>query len=257
MNVVPVKAFTDNFIWLIAGARDAVAVDPGEAAPLLAELKTRQLSLKAVLITHHHDDHSGGLPELQQVFPGLRVYGAAAEAESITGLTHPLQGGEVLDFPEVGARFRVIPVPGHTRGHLAYLAGEALFCGDTLFGCGCGRLFEGTPAQMAASLDTLAALPATTRVYCAHEYTALNLPFALQVDPDNVELQARARRVAEQLARGEGTVPLSLGEELATNPFLRCREPALIAAAGLTAGQLDPVSVFTALRAQRDVFRAR
>lgn len=247
-----IPAFKDNYIWLLQRGRSAVVVDPGDAAPVLARLAADDLQLTGILLTHHHADHSGGVAELTARFP-VPVWAPAAE--SITGCTQPLAGGEeivVLDTP-----VQVFAVPGHTRGHLAYLAADRLFCGDTLFGLGCGRLFEGTPAQMAASLARLAALPATTWVHCAHEYTAMNLPFALAVDPDNPALRRRAQAIAAAQAAGEPTVPSTLGEELATNPFLRCGEAALITAAqGAGATGRDPVAVFAALRQWRNDFRA-
>lgn len=246
-----IPAFKDNYIWLLTGPdRRAVVVDPGDAAPVLDHLERAGLSLSAILITHHHPDHQGGVAELVARWQAS-VYGPAAE--SITGCTHPLTGGERIEL--LGETVEVWAVAGHTRGHLAYRIGDALFCGDTLFGAGCGRLFEGTPAQMHAALSRIAGLPDETAIYCAHEYTALNLPFARAVEPDSPLLAERQARVAELRAAGLPTVPLRLGEEKASNPFLRCQVPAVIAAArahGAT-GE-DPLSVFAALRAWRNNF---
>lgn len=247
-----IPAFKDNYIWLLTAGPRAAVVDPGDAAPVIAALEARGLILDSILITHHHADHQGGVADLLARWPAT-VYGP--ENESITGCSHPLCGGETIDV--LGQAVAVWAVPGHTRGHLAYHAPGVLFCGDTLFGAGCGRLFEGTPAQMADALATIAALPPETRVYCAHEYTAMNLPFALAVEPGNGALQARMHRVATARAAGEATVPLLLADELATNPFLRCHEPAVIAA-GMQAGAASSaaVDVFAALRAWRNVFQA-
>lgn len=245
-----IPAFKDNYIWLLSRDRQAFVVDPGDAAPVLQRLAADGLELGGILITHHHADHQGGIAELLAHRP-CEVFAPAEE--SITGRTRPLRGGERLDV--LGVPVEVLAVPGHTLGHLAYLAPGALFCGDTLFGAGCGRLFEGTPAQMSDSLARIAALPDEIRIYCAHEYTQMNLPFAAAVEPDNAEVQARGLRVAALRAAGQATVPLRLGEELLTNPFLRCQVPAVIAAARAQGAADDtPVSVFAALRAWRNVF---
>jgi hydroxyacylglutathione hydrolase len=245
-----IPAFKDNYIWLLTRGRRAAVVDPGDAAPVAAQLAANGLHLEAILVTHHHADHQGGVRELATRWHPT-VY--APGSESITGRTYPLRGGEritILDCP-----LEVLAVPGHTLGHLAYVAPGMLFCGDTLFGAGCGRLFEGTPAQMAASLARLAELPDDTAVYCAHEYTALNLGFARAVEPDNPLLAARLARVAAQRAAGLPSVPSTLAEEKATNPFLRCGEPAVVAAA-LAHGAVDrsPTAVFTAIRGWRNTF---
>ncbi|MDR2187430.1 MAG: hydroxyacylglutathione hydrolase [Azonexus sp.] len=242
-----IPAFKDNYIWLLRRDHQALVVDPGDAAPVLARLAEDGLTLAGILITHHHADHQGGVGELTAHHPAP-VFAPAGE--SITGRTAPLDGGERLTL--LGQTLDVLAVPGHTAGHLAYLTDDGLFCGDTLFGAGCGRLFEGTPAQMAASLDRLAALPPTTRIYCAHEYTAVNLRFATAVEPDNPAITARAAQVAAQRRANLPSVPSTLAEELATNPFLRCRQPAVIAAARQHGATDDsPVAVFAALRRWR------
>ena len=251
-DVIAIPAFRDNYIWLLRRGDNAVVVDPGDAAPVAAVLEQEGLRLAAILVTHHHADHQGGVAAL--VAAGQpAVYGPAAE--SITGLTHPLSGGERVSIPEIAAEFRVLAVPGHTRGHLAYVSGRHLFCGDTLFGAGCGRLFEGTPAQMAASLAAIAALPDATEVHCAHEYTEMNLRFAAAVEPDNPAVRQRIAAARELREQGLATVPSTLALEKATNPFLRCAEAAVIAAAAARGGNaMDPVSVFATLRAWRNDF---
>lgn len=245
-----IPAFKDNYIWLLTRGRRAAVVDPGDAAPVLARLAAEGLTLESILITHHHADHQGGVAALIKRWQP-EVFAPAAE--SITGCSHPLTGGECIEI--LGQRIEVMAVPGHTLGHLAYLAPGALFCGDTLFGAGCGRLFEGTPAQMAAALDTIAALPASTRIYCAHEYTEMNLRFALAVEPDNPAVRQRVARVAALRAAGLPSVPSTLADELATNPFLRCGEPAVIAA-GLRNAAVDrsKTAIFAAIRSWRNGF---
>lgn len=245
-----IPAFKDNYIWLLTEGRRAFVVDPGDAAPVIERLEAEGLCLEGILITHHHADHQGGIAELAARWQP-QVYAPASE--SITGCSHPLRGGERIEV--LGQTLEVLAVPGHTLGHLAYTLPGALFCGDTLFGAGCGRLFEGTPAQMADSLARLAVLPDDTRVYCAHEYTEMNLRFALAVEPDSPALKARCARVAALRAGGQPSVPSTLGEEKASNPFLRCGEPAVIEAA-LAHGAVDcsPTAVFAAIRGWRNVF---
>lgn len=224
LNVEAVPALKDNYIWALSRDNHCVVVDPGEAAPILSWMRNKGLSLSAILVTHHHGDHTGGVTELLK-HARAPVYGPAHEA--IVTVDHPLADGARLDLPEIGARFDILAVPGHTAGHIAYYGEGLLFCGDTLFACGCGRLFEGTPAQMHASLQRLAGLPGDTRVCCAHEYTLSNIAFALSVDPANAVLRQRA--VHEQAKRDQGlpTLPSTLDLERATNPFLRCHTPAL------------------------------
>jgi hydroxyacylglutathione hydrolase len=224
-EILLIPAFKDNYIWLLTRGSRAFVVDPGDAAPVLARLAADDLVLEGILITHHHADHQGGVAELLARYPAA-VF--APVNESITGCTQPLSGGERIDV--LGTSVEVMAVPGHTLGHLAYHAPGALFCGDTLFAAGCGRLFEGTPEQMSASLDQIADLPDETLIYCAHEYTEANLRFALAVEPENEALQQRVVKVAALRAAGQSSVPSTLAEEKATNPFLRCTEPAVIAA---------------------------
>ncbi len=250
MDIVALNAFDDNYIWTLRAGGCAVVVDPGDAAPVLRHLAASGDKLCAILITHHHGDHTGGIAELVARFP-VPVWGPDR-----LGIARPVASGDRVALAELGLDFEVIPVQGHTRDHVAYYRRGALFCGDTLFACGCGRLFEGTPAQMHASLARLAALPADTGVYCAHEYTLSGLRFARAVEPDNPALPGYLAE-AERL-RGEGrpTLPSSIGRELATNPFLRLKEPAVLAAAASRLGRqpADEVETFAVLRQWRDNF---
>lgn len=252
-EIIRIPAFKDNYIWLLRQGTAAVAIDPGDADPVLEVLARERLTLASILITHHHQDHQGGIAELLEYSPGIAVFGPALE--SITGITHPLSGGERIRLPALDVEMRVVAVPGHTLGHLAYYGEGCLFCGDTLFAGGCGRVFEGTPAQMYASLAQLATLPDETQVYCAHEYTEANLRFALAVEPGNRKLRQRSDEVAVLRAKGEATVPSTLAMEKATNPFLRCNMPAVRSAAqNQCAGADDPVTVFGTIREWKNSF---
>jgi hydroxyacylglutathione hydrolase len=253
LQVVPVKAFKDNYIWTLHNARHAAVVDPGEAAPVLDYLARERLELAAILATHHHPDHVGGIAEILRRHE-VPVYGP--RGEPIATLTRPVSEGDQVTIPELGASFSVLDIPGHTRAHIAYYGAGALFCGDTLFACGCGRLFEGTAEQMYASLQKLLALPDDTKVYCGHEYTLANIGFAKAVEPQNAALEAREERDRRLRAAGKPTLPSRLGEEKATNPFLRCQEPAVIESANkyLGARVSDPVRVFAAIRNWKDQF---
>ncbi len=252
LTVSRIPAFKDNYIWLLHSGNSAVAVDPGAAQPVLDLLRREGLTLVGILITHHHDDHQGGVADLLAEY-SAEVFGPAQE--SITGITQPLQGGETIHIDALNLEFQVLAVPGHTCGHLAYYGAGNLFCGDTLFGAGCGRLFEGTAAQMADSLARLAALPDDTAVYCAHEYTEANLRFALAVEPGNPHVQERVRQVTAARAQGLPTIPSTLALEKATNPFLRCQESEVRASARTRKADLgDAVDVFAVLRAWRNGF---
>ena len=253
MAIHAVPAFKDNYIWVLERAGSAVAVDPGDARPVQDFLAARSLKLTAVLATHHHADHVGGLPELARHWK-CPTYGPTREVEA--ALDKRLAHGERFEVPGVGLELEAIDIPGHTAGHIALFGGGVLFCGDTLFACGCGRLFEGTPAQMAASLGRLAVLPGETRVYCGHEYTLANIAFAQAVEPGNRALAEREKRDAATRARGEATLPSTIADELATNPFLRCAEPEVVASAERHAGRRlgDPVEVFAELRTWKNSF---
>ena len=229
LEIVPIPAFADNYIWALLRDGRCVVVDPGDAAPVFAFLAARHLTLDAIVITHHHADHVGGIAALTARWP-VPVYGPAAE--NIVGVTHALAEGDQVALPNfVDEPFRVMEVPGHTSGHIAYVSGDILFCGDTLFAAGCGRLFEGTARQLHASLMRLAALPDATRVFCTHEYTLSNLRFALAVDGDNNALVERGFVEQERRSRDVPTLPSTIALERATNPFLRCAEPALMQSA--------------------------
>ncbi|MDE1928373.1 MAG: hydroxyacylglutathione hydrolase, partial [Burkholderiales bacterium] len=234
----------------------AVVVDPGAAAPVLEALQAQGLTLAGILVTHHHPDHVGGVDALRPLLQGP-VWGPAREAIPVP--FEPLRDGDLIDV--LGLEFEVLDVPGHTAGHIAYAqrgaaAAGLLFCGDTLFSAGCGRLFEGTPAQMHASLARLAALPADTRVCCTHEYTLSNLRFARAVEPDNSDLEDYERHCSALRQAGRPTLPSSIGLEQRVNPFLRCSVPAVVAAARRCgAGGDDPISVFGALRHWKNNYR--
>jgi hydroxyacylglutathione hydrolase len=253
LQVVPVKAFKDNYIWTLRDARHAAVVDPGEATPVLDYLARENLKLVAVLATHHHPDHVGGIAEILR-HHRVPVYGP--KNEPIETLTRAVGGGDKVEIPELGAKFDVLDIPGHTRAHIAYYGGGALFCGDTLFACGCGRVFEGTPEQMHASLSKLASLPDETLVYCGHEYTLANIGFAKAVEPGNTALDKREARDRKLREAGKPTLPSTLGDEKATNPFLRVAHPAVIESANkyLGARVSDPVRVFAAIRDWKNKF---
>jgi hydroxyacylglutathione hydrolase len=253
-----VPAFQDNYLWLVHRDSMAIVVDPGDAAPIEAALQRIGASLCAIVLTHHHPDHTGGVAALADARPGIAVYGPIGE--HIPGVTVSLSGGDRVRIAPLDLDFEVIDVPGHTRGHIAYFT-EAdgiprVFCGDTLFGCGCGRLFEGTAEQMQGSLARLAALPPNTLAYCAHEYTLSNIRFALAVEPDNAALQGRALDDGARRERGEATVPFRISLEKATNPFLRWDSATVREAADarIANASRSPATTFAALRAWKDRF---
>ena len=251
LQVIPLPAFDDNYLWLLVRDEQAIVVDPGDAAPVLDYLAQHGLELCAILCTHHHSDHVGGIRKLLQQFK-VPVYGPAHE--TIPGRTHPVTEGDTVKIPELDLEFSVIEVPGHTAGHVAYYGAERLFCGDTLFACGCGRLFEGTPAMMYASIAKLARLPDATLMYCAHEYTLDNIRFARKVEPDNADLIQREVNDRATRAQNLPTVPTTMGLEKRTNPFMRSLEPTVIQAAERYVGHglSDPAQVFSTVRAWKD-----
>ena len=256
LNVLTVPAFSDNYLWIIHDGVNAAVVDPGDATPIMDALNKHKLSLVTILLTHHHSDHVGGVARLLQHYD-VPVY--APRKDPIAHVTQPLDEGDTVSIAALDLKLSVLDVPGHTLGHIAYVAKEQgwLFCGDTLFAGGCGRLFEGTPAQMLASLEKLAALPDDTKVYCAHEYTIANLRFAMAAEPGNDTLAARYKTEQAKREQGLPTVPSSIGLEKSTNPFLRTRLPAL-ANQLIAEGRLDkqdPVAVFAALREWKNDFR--
>lgn len=255
LNVHRIPAFDDNYIWLIQaqGTNKVIVVDPGDATPVLNTLKSNHLELIAIFITHHHADHTAGISELTKT-ASIPVYGPANE--TIKGVTHPQSGIEPIaadpDFP----LFTVLNTPGHTPGHISYLAEGKLFCGDTLFAAGCGRLLGGTAEQLHASLNLLASLPPTTTIYCAHEYTLANLGFARAVEPENELVQQRYEQTEKQRQKQQPTVPSLMRDELATNPFLRCHLDNIKKATEKFSGHLltDSQAVFSSLRAWKDRF---
>jgi hydroxyacylglutathione hydrolase len=253
MQVHAVPAFQDNYLWVLTAGRHAAVVDPGDAAPVQRFLEANGLELSAILATHHHGDHVGGVRSLVERWK-CPVFGPAHDG--VAALDRKLGEGDRVEVPGVGVGFSVLDVPGHTAGHIAYVGEGVAFCGDTLFACGCGRLFEGTPAQMLDSLGKLAALAPATRVYCAHEYTLSNIRFARAVEPGNAALAAREARDRATRERGEPTVPSTIGDELATNPFLRCHEPEVVASAERHAGRrlASTVDVFAEIRSWKNDF---
>jgi hydroxyacylglutathione hydrolase len=253
IDVIPLRAFRDNYIWCLRNATHAAVVDPGDAAPVLDYLASERLHLAAILATHHHADHVGGVATLAAEY-SAPVFGPAGE--TIPAITHRLREGDRARIETLGLDFGVLDIPGHTAGHIAFVGQGMLFCGDTLFSVGCGRIFEGTPPQMLASLMKLAALPGPTRVYCGHEYTLANIRFAQAAEPGNPAVAARERDVRAALERGRPSLPSTIASELATNPFLRAGESGVAASATRHAGRsLDhPGEVFAALREWKNQF---
>lgn len=252
MHLEPIPAFEDNYIWAVHDGRTAIIVDPGEAAPILTWLRDRRLALAAILVTHHHRDHCGGLREILERHPAP-VYGPAHER--IAMVDRPVTEGTPCVVPELGLEFQVLDIPGHTSGHVAYFGNGWLFCGDTIFSCGCGRVFGGTLPDLHASLTRLAGLPPDTLVCCAHEYTLDNIRFAIQVEPDNPQLIAW-RATAQALRQvGKPTLPVRLGDEIERNPFLRPHIETVRRRVETLAGHAlpsDPALVFAAMRQAKD-----
>lgn len=246
-----IAALQDNYIWCFTSGRDAVVIDPGEAAPVQRWLGDGGYRLHDILLTHHHPDHQGGVRELVQA-TGAKVWGAAADRHRLPPLDQVLAEGDAIRVP--GAELAVMETPGHTVGHISLFGSGRLFCGDTLFSAGCGRMFEGRPAQYHASLMRLAALPDDTAVHCTHEYTVANLAFAVSLTPEDPALVSALADARGKRSRGEITLPSTLAWEQRHNPFLRCAEPRIAAAVGRPGA--PPAEVFAALRAAKDGFRA-
>lgn len=253
LEIEQIAVLSDNYIYLVREpeTNSVAVVDPAEAAPVLSRAEDLGWKITHILNTHHHGDHVGGNKEIKAA-TGCTIVGPRADAARIPGIDVQVGDGDTYQLGAATAD--VFDVPGHTRGHIAYWfeGADALFCGDTLFALGCGRLFEGTPQQMWVSLAKLKALPGSARVYCAHEYTQANAKFAITVDPENVRLAKRKQEIDEMRARGERTVPSLLSEEKETNPFLRADEPGVAAAVGMSGG--DPVKVFAEVRSRKDNF---
>ncbi|MGV6826823.1 MAG: hydroxyacylglutathione hydrolase [bacterium] len=253
MRVLPIPAFDDNYIWLLKGdGNECAVVDPGDEVPVISRLEMEGLELCTILITHKHGDHVGGIESLKNRWPNARVYGPAKEP--IPLLDEPLHEGEEVLVQGPDVFLKVLEVPGHTEGHIAYYGEGALFCGDTVFAAGCGRVFSGTFEQLSESLQRVAKLPGDTKIYCAHEYTLDNIGFAKWVEPDNEDLLAREAADQELRAWDKPTVPSTLATELATNPFLRVDQPAVIAQAQRRVGPecRSPAAVFRAIREWKD-----
>lgn len=216
IHIDPIEAFQDNYIWLIHNDQNSIIVDPGDAEPVINALERKNLNLVAILITHHHADHIGGVMALQEKYPHIKIFAPQKDKYEFVNIS--LKNGDEINIPELQINYKIIEIPGHTRGHIAYYDKKNLFCGDTLFACGCGKIFDGTHEQMYNSLKKISALPKDTKIYCAHEYTKKNITFALSLDPDDTNLQLRKTLVSNM----KNTIPSSLEEELKTNPFLKC-----------------------------------
>ncbi|CAM8384761.1 GloB Zn-dependent hydrolases, including glyoxylases [Candidatus Methylopumilus planktonicus] len=216
IHIDPIEAFQDNYIWLIHNDQNSIIVDPGDAKPVVSALERKKLNLVAILITHHHADHIGGVIALQEKYPDIKIFAPQKDKYDFVNIS--LKNGDEINIPELQINYKIIEIPGHTQGHIAYYDMKNLFCGDTLFACGCGRIFDGTHEQMYNSLKKISALPKSTKIYCAHEYTKKNIAFALSLNPNNVNLKSREKL----LSNVKNTIPSSLEEELKTNPFLKC-----------------------------------
>lgn len=252
LQIIPIPAFKDNYIWLIHNGAHATIVDPGDSAPVIDAITRLKLTLTTILITHHHHDHIGGVAELMDVFPQLSVYAPALEQYNFDHVAITEQ--DTVHLKDLNLTFAVIDLPGHTLGHIAYYSKlhQLLFCGDTLFGAGCGRLFEGTPTQMLHSLQKLAALPSTTKVYCTHEYTLHNINFALTLEPNNQTLIERYKNTREMRESNVPSLPSTIKLELASNPFLRCDSEEIQSSIQLkNASEID---IFSKLRELRNSY---
>lgn len=256
LEFIPIKAFTDNYIWCVVNREQGICacVDPGDGQAVIDYVEQQQLTLTTLLITHHHFDHTGGIQALAKRYQ-TRVFGPGYE--NIAGITDPLSDGDHIHLPDFELSLSILHTPGHTLGHIVYYNQALLFCGDTLFAAGCGRLFEGSPAQMYQSLQAIVALPGDVDIYCAHEYTQDNLRFALTVEPNNWQSQQRLKRVQALRKNDQPTLPSKMSDEISTNPFLRCHVPAVMAAAEQQANRklTDPVDVFRVIRDWKNQFK--
>ncbi len=249
LEITNIPAFEDNYIWLLHDNTNATVIDPGDSKPVLEFLESKALTLDTILITHHHHDHIDGVNDLIKRYK-TKVYTPAKEHFEFESIQ--AKDKDIIEIPSLNVKFSVLDIPGHTLGHIAYYGSNLLFCGDTLFGAGCGRLFEGTYEQLYNSLSLLAKLPDNTQVYCAHEYTEKNLNFALFLEPENTEVVERLSQVKELRLSGKATLPSNLALEKKTNPFLRCNNEQIRIAAG--ENTTDPIAVFTAIRKMRNYF---
>lgn len=265
LNITPVRALSDNYVWILQkdNKNQVVVVDPGEATPVFKYLSEHNLTLAAILITHQHYDHTGGVADLLDQFPYIPVIGPAINPSKVKLdidliipelITYTVGEGDTVFLPELETKFDVLSIPGHTLDHLAYVGEEVVFCGDTMFGAGCGRLFSGTAQMMASSLAKLASLPADTKMYCTHEYTVDNLGFAKWVEPDSQEILERDEIEMEKQENGQVTLPTTVELELNTNPFMRLQQPQVKQAAEDFAGKAlgSDWEIFAALREWKD-----
>jgi len=255
-SINPLSAFKDNYIWTLQSLEGSriIVVDPGDANPVLSYLQSNNLDLEAILLTHHHWDHSGGIVTLKQYFPNIPIYGS--KIDQVEGVNQFVKEGQTFTIKGFDSPIQVLDIPGHTLGHVAYFTENNLFCGDTLFSCGCGRLFEGTPAQMVSSLKKIKQLPKETLIYCGHEYTLANIAFAENVEPNNIMLKKRRQEATLSRNAHHPTLPVSLASELQTNPFLRCDAAEVINSVEKTCGKKlnNEIAIFTELRQWKNLF---
>lgn len=251
LNIKSIPAFRDNYIWIIENSEGGcVVVDPGDAFPVLSYLEKQKCELEAILITHHHNDHIGGISELLRHYPKVSIVGP--ENEAIPSLTHRVKDGDTIEL--FNEPFKILDLKGHTHGHIGYYGAGMLFCGDVLFSAGCGRVFEGTMEEMMGSLDKIKQLPDETLIYCAHEYTTSNIAFALAVDPENPELLNYRETVNRLRAHSKSTLPTTLKLEKSINPFLRVEEPEIRRSVANRTLKMDVISIFSALREWKNDF---